>query len=71
MLYGRSWGAFEFCIVRNIKTFEGARRASTSWRGFLPVTTRSAHWLAHPQFAQAVGSFCSARRGLLSGVWMS
>jgi predicted N-acyltransferase len=26
-------------------------------RGFLPVTTHSAHWLAHPQFAQAVENY--------------
>ena len=31
-------------------------------RGLLPVTTWSAHWLAHPQFAQAVGDFL-AREG--------
>jgi predicted N-acyltransferase len=23
-------------------------------RGLLPVETRSAHWLAHPQFARAI-----------------
>jgi predicted N-acyltransferase len=26
-------------------------------RGFLPVATRSAHWLAQPQFAQAVENY--------------
>ncbi len=26
-------------------------------RGLLPVATASAHWLAHPQFAQAVADF--------------
>ena len=26
-------------------------------RGFLPTVTRSAHWLAHPAFADAVGHF--------------
>ena len=26
-------------------------------RGLLPVQTWSAHWLAHPQFARAVGDF--------------
>jgi hypothetical protein len=31
-------------------------------RGLLPVQTWSAHWLAHPQFAQAVGDFL-AREG--------
>jgi uncharacterized protein len=26
-------------------------------RGLMPVQTWSAHWLAHPQFAQAVAEF--------------
>jgi predicted N-acyltransferase len=26
-------------------------------RGLLPITTHSAHWLAHPQFADAVDRF--------------
>ena len=26
-------------------------------RGLLPVETRSAHWLAHPQFARAIDDF--------------
>jgi predicted N-acyltransferase len=26
-------------------------------RGLMPVQTWSAHWLAHPQFAQAVADF--------------
>jgi predicted N-acyltransferase len=71
VLYGRSWGTFEFhsglhfetcyyqamefCIARGIKTFEGGAGGEHKLaRGFLPVTTRSAHWLAHPQFARAV-----------------
>ena len=47
--------AIEYCIAHNIKTFEGGAGGEHKLaRGFLPVTTRSAHWLAHPQFAQAV-----------------
>jgi uncharacterized protein len=74
VLYGRSWGTFEyhsglhfetcyyqaieFCIARNIKTFEGGAQGEHKLaRGFLPVTTRSAHWLAHPQFAHAVENY--------------
>jgi uncharacterized protein len=74
VMYGRSWGAFEFhsglhfeacfyqaiefCIARGIKTFEGGAGGEHKLaRGFLPVTTRSAHWLAHPQFAQAVEDY--------------
>jgi uncharacterized protein len=74
VLYGRSWGAFEFhsglhfeacyyqaiefCIARGIQTFEGGAGGEHKLaRGFMPVTTRSAHWLAHPQFAQAVEDY--------------
>jgi len=74
VLYGRSWGAFEFhsglhfevcyyqaiefCIARGIGTFEGGAGGEHKLaRGFLPVTTRSAHWLAHPQFARAVENY--------------
>jgi predicted N-acyltransferase len=74
VLYGRSWGAFEFhsglhfevcyyqaiefCIQHGIKTFEGGAGGEHKLaRGFLPVTTQSAHWLAHPQFAKAVDEY--------------
>lgn len=74
VLYGRSWGTFEFhsalhfeacyyqaiefCIARGIKTFEGGAQGEHKLaRGFLPVTTRSAHWLAHAEFSQAVESY--------------
>jgi predicted N-acyltransferase len=74
VLYGRSWGAFEFhsglhfevcyyqaidfCIRHGIKTFEGGAGGEHKLaRGFLPVTTHSAHWLAHPQFARAVDEY--------------
>lgn len=50
--------AIEFCIAHNIRTFEGGAGGEHKLaRGFLPVTTRSAHWLAHPQFAQAVEDY--------------
>jgi predicted N-acyltransferase len=54
------YSAIEFCIAHNIKTFEGGAQGEHKLaRGFLPVTTRSAHWLAHPQFAQAVENYLS------------
>jgi len=74
VLYGRSWGAFEFhsglhfeacfyqaiefCIARGIKTFEGGAGGEHKLaRGFLPVTTCSAHWLAHPELSRAVEAY--------------
>ena len=83
VMYGRSWGAFEFhsglhfetcyyqaiefCIAHNIKTFEGGAQGEHKLaRGFLPVTTRSAHWLAHPQFARAVEGYLQRETGAIS-----
>ncbi len=48
----------EFCIERGIRLFEGGAQGEHKMaRGFLPVKTRSLHWLAHPAFADAVGEF--------------
>ena len=48
----------EFCIAQGIQTFEGGAQGEHKLaRGFLPVETRSAHWLKQPQFADAVEQF--------------
>jgi uncharacterized protein len=50
--------AIEFCIARGIRLFEGGAQGEHKLaRGFLPVPTCSAHWLAHPQFSAAVEAF--------------
>jgi predicted N-acyltransferase len=50
--------AMEFCIERGIALFEGGAQGEHKLaRGFLPVATRSAHWLRHPRFADAVEQF--------------
>ncbi|HUW29612.1 MAG TPA: GNAT family N-acetyltransferase [Sulfuriferula sp.] len=50
--------AIEFCIARGIRLFEGGAQGEHKLaRGFLPVATTSAHWLAHPRFARAVETF--------------
>jgi predicted N-acyltransferase len=47
--------AIEYCIANGITLFEGGAQGEHKLaRGFLPVRTWSAHWLAHPQFASAV-----------------
>ena len=47
-----------WCIVHGYRRFEGGAQGEHKMaRGLLPVQTWSAHWLAHPQFAQAVGDF--------------
>lgn len=48
----------EFCIERGIRVFEGGAQGEHKLaRGFLPVVTHSAHWLARPEFADAVERF--------------
>jgi uncharacterized protein len=48
----------EFCIARGVARFEGGAQGEHKMaRGFLPHATHSAHWLAHPAFADAVDAF--------------
>ena len=48
----------EFCIAQNIPLFEGGAQGEHKLaRGLLPQRTVSAHWLAHPEFAEAVTRF--------------
>jgi predicted N-acyltransferase len=59
--------AIEFCIANKIKTFEGGAQGEHKLsRGFLPVTTQSAHWLAHPQFAEAVENYLKQETDAIS-----
>ena len=47
-----------WCITNGYRRFEGGAQGEHKMaRGLLPVQTWSAHWLAHPQFAQAVADF--------------
>ncbi|HZM35403.1 MAG TPA: GNAT family N-acetyltransferase [Burkholderiales bacterium] len=53
----------EYAIARRLEVFEGGAQGEHKiFRGLMPVETISAHWLSHPQFAQAVESFL-AREG--------
>ncbi|HWA14244.1 MAG TPA: GNAT family N-acetyltransferase [Burkholderiales bacterium] len=58
--------AIEFCIERGIPAFEGGAQGEHKLaRGLLPVQTRSAHWLARPEFSEAVAQFLGReRRGI-------
>jgi hypothetical protein len=54
----------EFCIARKIACFEGGAQGEYKMaRGFLPVKTWSAHWLAHPDFADAIERFLERESG--------
>jgi predicted N-acyltransferase len=54
----------EFCIEQGIQVFEGGAQGEHKMaRGFLPTRTWSAHWLAHPAFADAVEKFLERESG--------
>lgn len=54
----------EFCIANKIAWFEGGAQGEHKMaRGFLPQKTWSAHWLAHPSFADAVERFLEREGG--------
>jgi len=56
----------EWCIAKGMQRFEGGAQGEHKMaRALMPVKTTSAHWLAHPGFADAVEKFL-AREG--SGV---
>ena len=51
----------EYCIETGKQLFEpGTQGEHKISRGFSPVTTWSAHWLAHPEFADAIGRYLDA-----------
>lgn len=50
--------AIEYCIKEGIQTFEGGAQGEHKMaRGFLPTTIQSAHWIADPEFSNAVKRF--------------
>ena len=54
----------EFCIAHGIQCFEGGAQGEHKMaRGFLPQKTWSAHWLAHPAFADAIERFLEQESG--------
>lgn len=52
------YAPLEWCIAHGYQRFEGGAQGEHKMaRGLMPVATHSAHWLAHPQFADAVARF--------------
>jgi len=52
-----------WCIAQGVQRFEGGAQGEHKMaRALMPVQAESAHWLAHPAFAQAVDRFL-AREG--------
>ncbi|WP_126455217.1 GNAT family N-acetyltransferase [Sulfuriflexus mobilis] len=54
----------DYCIEHGLARFEaGAQGEHKISRGFLPQATWSAHWLAHPDFSDAVSNFLKHEHG--------
>jgi predicted N-acyltransferase len=54
----------QWCMAHGVQRFEGGAQGEHKMaRALLPVKTSSAHWLAHPAFADAVERFL-AREGI-------
>ena len=60
----------QWCIANGFDTFEGGAQGEHKMaRALMPVKTTSAHWLAHPAFADAVEQFLKREgRGIESYV---
>ena len=57
----------EYAIARGLQVFEGGAQGEHKMaRGLMPVTTHSAHWLAHPQFAAAIENFLDRESALMT-----
>lgn len=55
--------AIEFAIARKLKVVEaGAQGEHKLARGYVPVTTRSAHYIAHPGLRRAIADYLGRER---------
>ena len=77
-LYGRYWGGaalpglhfeacyyqgIDYCLREGLSRFEpGAQGEHKLARGFLPTRVRSRHWIADPDFAEALAPWCEHER---------
>jgi len=56
--------AIDYCIAQRLRGFEGGAQGEHKLaRGFLPVSTWSAHWLTQPHFAAAVADYLRREAG--------
>jgi predicted N-acyltransferase len=59
--------AIDFAIARGLSTVEaGAQGEHKLARGYMPVTTRSAHYIADPQFRAAVAHYLERERAYVA-----
>lgn len=60
--------AIEFAIARGLRKVEaGAQGAHKLLRGYMPATTYSAHYIAHPGLRRAVDDYLSREREAIAG----
>jgi predicted N-acyltransferase len=53
----------EWCIQNGVQRFEGGAQGEHKMaRALMPTGTASAHWIAHPGFAEAIGRFLDRER---------
>lgn len=56
----------EYCIEHHLQTFDsGAQGEHKISRGFVPVTTFSAHWIQNPRFSQLIADFLQREKVLI------
>jgi len=59
--------AIDFAIARGLKTVEaGAQGGHKLARGYVPVTTHSAHWIGHPGLRQAIADYLEHERQMVA-----
>ncbi len=54
----------QWCIANRFRRFEGGAQGEHKMaRGLMPARTQSAHWIAEPEFARAIGSHLRQESG--------
>jgi len=54
----------QWCIANRFRRFEGGAQGEHKMaRGLMPARTQSAHWIAEPEFARAIGSHLRQEAG--------
>ena len=57
-----------WCMAQGYRRFEGGAQGEHKLaRGLLPVSTQSAHWLAHPDFRDAVADYLAREGPAIAG----
>lgn len=62
----------EYAILHQLKSFDpGTQGEHKLIRGFAPVYTYSAHWLARPEFMHAVDNFCKEEQAHIADYYQA